>query len=99
MNECLKEVEKINISDYFTDSIKEFLNAHTKEDLEKLMKIIEVTSIENAIKYCDNQPNCVECVKCHTQCMFGDIRFVPCNNIRLMYGVSIWDYKKGRRKL
>jgi ferredoxin-like protein FixX len=49
--------------------------------------------IKNAIEACDKMENCVECSTCYRGFQ-GDKSLIPCNYIRLNYGVSIWDYKR-----
>lgn len=54
------------------------------------MDKLKIERIEDAIKSCDSQPNCVECVK--TYKIYDGT--TPCNNIRKFCGESIWWYKK-----
>lgn len=49
-------------------------------------------NIIDAIEVCDKMQNCKECVNTY-EGVNNDKTFIPCNFIRKMYGVSIWDYK------
>lgn len=50
--------------------------------------------IKVSIKSCDKMKNCEECSK-----TYDDKTLIPCNHIRLKYGVSIWDYKTGKGRI
>lgn len=71
--------------------IHEFKEKHPS-DFKKAYEELKKDRIKDAIEACDLQPSCVDCAKCYTE--FDDTDFIPCNNIRKLYGESIWWYKK-----
>lgn len=68
------------------------------DEFVKIMNEIKEDHIKDAIKKCDEQLNCIECSEPYRK-LYNNTKYIPCNRVRLMYGISIWDYKKDRRKL
>ncbi|OSA95665.1 UNVERIFIED_ORG: hypothetical protein B2H93_04390 [Clostridium botulinum] len=58
----------------------------------KQIKETNNNAMKDAIEACDKMQNCKECVNTYKG-VNNDKTFIPCNFIRKMYGVSIWDYK------
>ena len=61
----------------------------TDDEFVKIMK----DHIKDAIKKCDEQLNCIECSEPYRK-LYNNTKYIPCNRVRSMYGISIWDYRK-----
>lgn len=91
INECIRMGEDAENKDKMSIcwmAEREYLHRILKETIvqENLLDAIEV---------CDSMVNCVECSK-YYRGFDDDKGLIPCNFIRLNYGVSIWDYKMNK---